>query len=296
MSTTIDTAFIKQYEREVKLVFQREGGYLRQTVRLHDGVNGTTDTFQKVGKGIATTKARHGVITPMNQTHTAIEATLVDFYAGDWFDKLDQAKINIDERDVIARSGAYALGRKVDDQILTALGTTSQTGISWTVSSKAAIRNALLGMVQALDANDVPNDGRRFGALSSKEWAFAMCVQEFASSDFVSANGARYDTGAPTGGKFIDFLGVKWIMHTGISGAGTASAVPLVWHADSIGYATGMFAGNVASNDVVAADIAWHNDRASWFINHMMSGGAALIDDLGVIKGAVDDTQNLPTS
>lgn len=296
MSTSIDTAFIKQYESEVKYIFQREGGYLRNTVRLKTGIVGTSTTFQKVGKGIATTKARHGVVTPMNGSHTAIECTVSDFYAGDWVDKLDEAKTNIDERTVIARSGAYALGRKVDDQIITALGTTTQSAVSWTVTSKNAIRNAMLAMAGAMDANDVPNDGRRFGALTAKQWQFAMTVTEFSSRDFVDINGVRYGQGAPNNGKYFEYLGIKWFVHTGLSGAGTASAVPLAWHADAIGYATGKFAGNNADNDMVAADIDWQGDRAAHFVNHMMSGGAALIDDTGVIKGAVDDTASLPTS
>ena len=87
MSTTITNAFTRQYEKDVHHVFQRMGGYLRPTVRLKSGVVGKSTTFQKIGTGVATTKARHGIITPMNQTHTAIECTLADFYAGDWVDR-----------------------------------------------------------------------------------------------------------------------------------------------------------------------------------------------------------------
>ena len=70
MSTTITEAFLRQYERQVHLVFQRTGSYLRQTVRFRPDVVGSSTTFQKIATGVATTKARHGTITPMNQTHT----------------------------------------------------------------------------------------------------------------------------------------------------------------------------------------------------------------------------------
>src|SRR3546814_2958528 len=89
---------------------------------------------------MATTKARHGTITPMNQTHTAPSCTLADFYAGDWVDRLDEAKTMINERDKLASGGAMALGRKVDDQITTVLDTTSQTAVTITVTSSGAIR------------------------------------------------------------------------------------------------------------------------------------------------------------
>jgi hypothetical protein len=295
MSTTIDQAFIKQYESDVHHVYQRDGARLRPTVRTKDNVVGTSTTFQKAGKGIATTKARHGVITPMNQTHTAIECTLSDLYAGDFVDRLDETKTNIDERMVIARGGAMALGRKVDNQIITALDGTTQTTVSWVVSSQAAVRNSLLKMVKTLWANDVPNDGQCYGILTPQAWAMAMTVDEFKRADYVGANGLPYVEGAPVP-NFIRWMNVLWTMHTDCPSVGTASAKVYVWHKQAIGYASGAFAGNIATNGAVAADITWEGTRAAHWVNHMMSGGAVLIDDTGVIEGAIDDTASLPTS
>lgn len=262
---------------------------------MKTGILGSSTFFQKVGKGVATTKSRHGVVTPMNQVHTAVECTLSDFYAPDYADKLDEAKTNIDERMAIARGGAWALGRKVDDQIITALGTTTQTAVSWTVSSQNAIRNSLIAMSEAMDVLDVPNDGRRCALISPRQWSFAMTVKEFASSDWVGANGQPYNEGAPLG-RWKSFMNMNWMAHTGVSGSATASSVPLAWHPDAIGYATGAFAGNSADNDMVSAEINYVPERVAHLINHMMSGGAVLIDDTGVIKGACDDTQAVPTS
>lgn len=298
MSTSIDQAFIRQYERDVHDVFQRMGSRMRETVRHSSDVVGTSTTFQKIGKGTATTKARHGVITPMNQTHTAIECTLSDFYAGDWVDKLDEAKVNINEREAIARGGAWALGRKVDDQITTVLDTTTQTVVSWTVTSAAAIRNGALEMLEALFANDVPNDGQVYGALTAAAWHKLMIVQEFARADWVGMESPLADgpAGGQSGRKFKEWGGCKWFMQTGMPGAGTASAKVWVWHKDSVGYASARAAGNIAGRDSVSADITWHGDRAAHFVNHMMSGGAAMIDDTGVIEGSLNDTTALPTS
>ena len=299
MSTSIDTSFVAFYVAEAHQVFQRTGSYLRRTVRVQDGVVGTSATFQKVGKGVATTKARHGAITPMNQTHTAPSCTLADFYAGDYVDKLDEFKIKHDERMTIARGGALALGRKVDDQITTILTTTSQTGVTFTVTSKAAIHASLLAMVEALDSLDVPNDGNRYGALTPRAWAQAQLVTAFNSADFVTADGMSYNSGAPTGGKYKDWLGVKWLMHSGLPGKGTSSAEIYTWHHDAVGYASGALQGNVAGGDgemQLGADITWHGDRAAHFVNHYMSGQAVMIDDTGVIQGTLDDTAAIATS
>ncbi len=121
MSTSIDQAFIKQFEREVHESYQRQGSKLRNTVRTIGEVNGSTAVFQKVGKGTASTKSTHGMVPVMNLSHSAVECTLQDYYAGDWVDRLQELKVNIDERQVIANAGAYALGRKTDELIITAL-------------------------------------------------------------------------------------------------------------------------------------------------------------------------------
>ena len=296
MSTSIDQAFIRQYERQVHLVFQRQGSYLKDCVRFRPDVVGSSTTFQKIATGTATTKARHGTITPMNQTHTAHQATLSDFYAGDWVDKLDEAKINIDERDAIAKSGAMALGRKVDSQIDTLLAAANTDNVTITVTSAGAVRAGLLQMAANLYSNDVPNDGDVYGALSAVMWSRAMAITDFSSSDFIGANGLPFTEGVPTGGRFKEWMGVKWVMSTGLTGDGTATANSYVWHKSSIGYGAGKYAGNVAGRNSVSADIPWHGDRASHFVNHSMSGGGVTIDGNGIIEGNSNDTTAIAAS
>lgn len=297
MSTSIDTAFITSYEAKVHEVFQRKGSYLKSAVRMKTDVVGSTAVFQKVGKGVATTKARHGTITPMNQTHTAPSCTLADFYAGDWVDKLDEAKTNINERDVIASGGAMALGRKVDDQITTVLGTTTQSTITLTVTSKATILATALQFAEAAWDNDVPNDGEVYAVVTPRYWSQFMLLDQFQRGEYVRADGQSFVTGPAMGAdRWKDWMGIKWKMQTGLPGAGTAIAKNFIWHKSAIGYAVAASAGNVAGNAAVGADITWHGDRAAHFVNHMMSGQACLIDDTGVIEGDVDDTAAIATS
>ncbi len=296
MATQITNSFITQYESEVHHIFQKRGAILGNTIRRVDGVVGSSAVFQKIGKGTATTKARHGVITPMNQTHTALTATLVDFYAGDWVDKLDEAKININERMALAQGGAWALGRKVDNQLFTVMTDTISTVRTFdnTGTGFAEVRNSLLQLAQDLDSADVPNDGQRYGALTPHGWAQSMTVPEFSSADFVGADGLPFTQGAPVH-KFVDWLNIKWTVHSGCINVGTSTAEQFVWHKTAIGYATGAHSGNVAANQAVSADITWHGERSAHFVNHAMSGGAVLIDDTGVIQSTIDDTQSLPT-
>jgi hypothetical protein len=147
-------------------------------------------------------------------------------------------------------------------------------------------------------ANDVPNDGNIFCLVGAKTWGFLMTVDEFKRSDYMTDMNLPYVVGAPVM-TFKRWMNANWCVHTGISGAGTNAATLLAYHKQSTGYATGAVADNVAATDggaAVGADITWHGDRAAFFVNHWMSGGAALIDDTGVIKGSVDETAALPTS
>ena len=89
-------------------------------------------------------------------------------------------------------------------------------------------------------------------------------------------------------------MNANWTSHTGLPSVGASGTKGFAWHKNAIGYATGAFAGNSAANQAVQADITWHGDRAAHFVNHMMSGGAKLIDDTGVLELTLDDSASLP--
>ena len=121
MATQISTAFIKQFESEVHMAYQRMGSKLKNTVRQSNNVQGSQARFQKVGTGSASTKSRHGNVPTMEISHSTVDVTLSDFYAADMVDTLDELKTNIDERQVLAQSAASALGRKIDQLIIDVL-------------------------------------------------------------------------------------------------------------------------------------------------------------------------------
>ncbi len=82
MAMDISDAFVKQFESEVHMAYQRMGSKLRNTVRNKNNVKGTSTTFQKVGKGSAGTKSRHGNVPVMSIDHTPVEAS--PDVNGDW--------------------------------------------------------------------------------------------------------------------------------------------------------------------------------------------------------------------
>lgn len=276
MATTIDQAFIKQFEREVHEAYQRQGSKLRGTVRSINNVNGASAIFQKVGKGTASTKSTHGMVPVMNLAHSNVECTLQDYYAGDWVDRLQELKVNIPERQVIASAGANALGRKTDELIIGALRTAS-THIVPTDSvglTKAKVMKAF----ETFGENDVPDDGNRFAVVGWKQWTELLAIQEFSSADYVGSGNLPYSS-AMTQAKM--WLGTVWIPHSGLPIDSGDVRSCYFFHKTAVGHASG---------SDVQTDISWHGDRAAHFVNNMMSQGAALIDAAGVVVINCDET------
>lgn len=275
MSTSIDQAFIKQFEREVHEAYQRQGSKLRNTVRTISNVKGSSAVFQKVGKGTASTKSTHGMVPVMNLDHTNVEAALQDFYAGDWVDRLDELKTNIDERQVIANAGAHALGRKTDELIITALASASGNEIE--DDNVGLTKAKVLEAFETFGALDIPDDGQRFCVVGWKQWSELLAIEEFTSSDYIGAESLPFAT--ITQAKM--WLGTIWIPHSGLPVDENDVRSCYWYHKTAIGHA--------AASDVTS-DITWHGDRAAHFVNNMMSQGTTLIDDAGVVTIFCDET------
>ncbi|TVQ36017.1 MAG: hypothetical protein EA356_06425 [Geminicoccaceae bacterium] len=268
MSTTIDRAFVKQFEGEVHQAFQRQGSKLRNTVRVRNGVQGSSCVFQRIGKGIAATKQRHDFVPQMNAEHVAIEVTLTDYYAGDYVDKLDELKVNIDERQALARAGAYALGRQTDQLIIQALGATSNVVGD---ATKALTKAKVLQALEALGAEDVPDDGERYAVVGWKQWANLLDLPEFASAEYVGSDNLPWQ-----GTQAKSWLGTMWIAHSGLPFDGTANRRTCFWyHKSAVGHAIGQD---------VTSDVSWVGERAAHFVANWMSQGAGLIDPAGCVK------------
>lgn len=273
MSTSIDNAFVKQFEREVFEAYQRMGSKLRDTVRSKNNVKGSTAVFQKVGAGTASTKSTHGMVPVMNLDHSTVEAVLADYYAGDWVDKLDELKVNHDERQVIANAGAYALGRKTDELIINALAKSNNTV---TDSAAGMSINKVLEAFEMLGEADVPDDGQRTAIVGWKQWSQLLAIDEFASSDFVGPDDLPW-----RGTQAKRWLGTLWIPHSGLPVSASGVRSCFWYHKTAVGHASG---------SDIETDVTWHGDRAAHFVNNMMSQGTALIEANGVVVMTCDET------
>ena len=265
MANTIDIAFIKQFESEVHMAYQRMGSKLRNTVRTVSNVRGNTVRFQKIGTGTASTKTRNGVVSTMELAHTNVEATMADYYAAEYIDKLDELKTNIDERQAVAKSSAAALGRKTDEILITAMDAGANATQIADITG-ALVKADLLTLFETFGAADIPEDGGRYLAMHPAGYADLFSITEFASSDFVGDQNLPYAGGMT----MKEFLGFK-IFSTSAVTAGKNIA----YHTSSVGLGIGAD---------VSTELNYVPERVAHLATSMMSMGAVVIDSNGIYE------------
>jgi hypothetical protein len=264
MANTIDQAFIKQFETEVHMAYQRMGSKLRNTVRSSN-VTGSIARFQVIGKGTASTKSRNGNVTPMELAHTTVEATMTDHYAAEYIDKLDELKININERQAVAQSAAAALGRKTDELIIAAMDAGANSTQIHNTSS-ALEKADMLSLFETFGNEDVPEDGQRYLAMSPAGFADLYAINEFASSDFVGDQNLPYAGGMT----MKEFLGFKIFSTSAVAGGKN-----FAYHTTAVG---------LGINSDVATEVNYVAEKVSHLATSMMSMGSVVIDDDGVFE------------
>jgi hypothetical protein len=266
MATDITNAFVKQFEAEVHMEFQRMGSVVRNTVRTKNNVKGSTVTFQKAGKGAAGSKDRHGAVPIMNASRSAVEATMADRYAGEYIDKLDTLKIEHDERQVASRSIASALGRDVDDILFTAMDAT--TNAKSPASTFGTTPAAALAEMELMGDADVPFDHNFYFAVPWKGWGDLLDLDEFNNQDYTPGDRLWFEAVTT---KF--WLGFNWYPHSGLPAGGANEEKAFLYHSSAVGHGIGAD---------FSLDVTWQGKEQAWLAVGSMSHGAIIIEDTGV--------------
>ena len=194
MSSQITTAFVEQYSANIQMLSQQMGSLLRDKVRT-ESVVGKNAFFDQVGKVTAQLKtSRHSDTPQIDTPHSRRRVSLGDYEFADLIDQQDKVRLLIDPTSSYAQAAAMAMGRAMDDVIITAaLGTayTGETGTG-TESVQTGVVKGTTGLTVAklisakdlLDKADVDPSIPRHVMCGPEQLGNLLGDSEVTSSDF----------------------------------------------------------------------------------------------------------------
>lgn len=276
MSKFLTQAAITEFDNEVKHAYQGMGR-LRNTVTIRTGVKGEAYKFTRMGSGLANQKASQADVTPMDIEHSRQTANMENWNAPEYTDIFDQAEVNFDEKQELAKTIAKALSRREDQIILDSIEsgtvTYSTTPGNLDVGLQLATAAASLTVAELIAASTGLTDrgvesSDRFIALSATALASLLGTTEVTSSDFNSVK-------ALVQGEVNTFMGFTFnVIETRAEG-GLPALTNYAYHKASIGYAV---------NLDMSTTIDWIAQKTSWLANGMLKAGAVAREAAGIVR------------
>lgn len=269
-----ETAYQTQYRQEFIAGFEIMESRLRSSVTTEAVIKGNTATFLVADSGGATavTRGVNGLIPARADDLTQTSATLAE-----WHDLVRKTGFNIfasqgDQRRIMQQTTMGVINRKIDSDIIAQLDTaTVDTGTSATASTALVAKSqAILGLA------DVPieDEDNMFGLITPAFRAYLLQTSEYADGDYVEVK--------PFAGpakKYFRWMGVNWIVHPNLTGAGTSTEKCYMFHRSAIGHA-------VDKNDVngMKTAVGYDEENDYSFCRATVYMGSKLLQNTGVVQ------------
>ena len=277
MATTLSPAFVTLFEAEVHQAYQ-SSATLRNVARMRTGVEGSTAKFPILAKGSASVRTPSTDVVPLNGTFSSVTATLTDYVASEYSDIFNQAKINFDERQELAKLVGNAIGRREDQIIIDALiagsaGTTVANTVVTSGSGSASDLNVgkIIEAKKGMDAKSVPPTDRHM-IIHANSLASLLRDERAISADFAQVQ-------ALVRGEVNSFMGFQIHMigdrdEGGLPKDGSNDRTCLAFHRDAIGCAVGI---------PPKTEVNYIPEKTSFLVTAMYSAGAIVIDANGLV-------------
>lgn len=208
MSIQITTAFVEQYKANVYHLVQQKGSKLRMAVR-NETITGKNAFFDQIGSVSAQLRtSRHADTPRMDTPHERRRVSTASYEWADLIDNQDMIRTLIDPTSEYAMAAAWALGRSMDDVILSAVVGTAYTGVDgstqtsydsnmtvdvqtvWPGVSAADTGLNLAKLIECrklLGANDVDPDEEVFVAVNARQISSLLKDERVVSGDYNAA-------------------------------------------------------------------------------------------------------------
>ena len=239
MSSQITTAFVQQYSNNVQMLSQQKGSLLRGSVDS-ESIVGKNAFFEQVGSAVAQKRVSRHSDTP----HSRRRVSMVDYEYADLIDNQDKIRTLIDPTSSYALAAAYAIGRAMDDEIISAVSGTAFTGETGSVStalpsSQKITESGTDGLTIAklrsakekFDSASVDPSIPRFIVVGPKQISDLLGTTQVTSSDFNTIK-------ALANGEISTFLGFNFITSNRLS-IGSNKRLCLAYAQDGVKLALG---------------------------------------------------------
>ena len=244
MSTQINTAFVQQFSANIQMLSQQMGSLLRDAVDS-ESVNGEKAFFDQVGAASAVLRTSRHADTPLVDTpHSRRMVTMADYEYADLIDDQDKVRLLADPTSTYSRAAAAAMGRAMDDVIITAALGSANTGKEGATSTalpagqKIAHGSAgltiakLLSAKEILDANSVDPSITRHIVVSPKQISDLLNNTTVTSSDFNTVK-------ALAQGELNTFVGFNFIVSNRLNTDTNSDRQVIAFASDGIKLAVG---------------------------------------------------------
>lgn len=244
MSTQITTAFVNQFSSNITMLSQQMGSLLREAVDV-ETVTGEKAFFDQVGSAVAQVRtSRHGDTPLMETPHARRMVTMSTYEYADLIDDPDKVRLLVDPTSTYARAAAMAMGRSMDDVIISAALGSASTGKAGSTStalpSGQKIAHGSGGLTQAklvsakkiLDQNSVDPSIQRYIIVSPEQIEDLLNITAVTSADF---NTVR----ALVQGEVDTFVGFKFIVSNRLNTDSDGNRQVIAFAGDGIKLAIG---------------------------------------------------------
>lgn len=271
------TAYATLYRDEWIAGYERDQSLLRSTVATDAMISGRDAVFLiATSNREAVTRGPNGLIPAAVDDLSQVTLTL-----SEWHDLPQKTQFNIfagqsDQREIMQKTSRKVINRHVDDVIIDALATgtieANTTGTA-TIMNKGIVNRAI-----TLLMNANINTERLFGLLTPAAFAYLTDLPSFTSIDYVNDKVLT----DPKARMFHTWMGITWMVHTGLPGIGTADASVFIYDTNAVGHA-------VATGDIQALSGYNEEQDYSW-ARTTVYDGAKLLQNAGVVEIHHDDT------
>lgn len=284
MSFTITEAFVTQFKGNVTHLAQQKGSKLRGAVRREPTV-GKEHAFERLASSTAIKRTSRHADTPLiDILHSRRIATLFDYDWADLIDNMDKLKLLISPESEYVINGSNAVGRAIDNEILSSFDAAAKNGdgtttVFDTTNQEIAAAAADMTLGKLIAAKKILDNGpfdeeERFIAIGPDQLEALLGTTSVTSVDFNTVK-------ALVRGEIDTYLGFTFIKSTLLPKVGNVRSC-YAWHKNAVGLAEG--------KDVTAS-IDKRPDKNNAMQAYVCASiGGIRIDDKGLVRILCDES------